>query len=101
MTDVQQAVTDDSITVRQITHFQFTWVASQDAGEQGTHILQLVLDQGAREEVLTPSPIDALALQVKLSTSRAAFYDVRTRTVSTTNTPVGAGLFLAAAAAAS
>lgn len=101
MTDVQQPVTDDTITVRQITHYQFTWVAATEPGEQGTHILQLVLDQGAWEEVLTLAPFDSLSLQVRLATSRAAFYNVRTRTVSTSNVPVGAGLFLAAAAAAS
>lgn len=95
---IPQPVTDDTIKVRQITHYQFTWVAGE-ANEPGTHIVQLVLDQGAWEEVLTLNPIDSLALQVKLATTSAAFYDVKTRTVSTANAPVGAGLLLAAAAA--
>ncbi len=42
----KQPVTDDSIQVRQVTHYQFTWVASK-AGEPGVWTLQLVLDQGA------------------------------------------------------
>lgn len=99
MSNVQQPANDDTIRVRQITHYQFTWVASSEAGEQGTHLLQLVLDQGATEEVLTLSPIDSLSLQFKFGVSAAAFYDVNHRTVSFNTTPVGAGLIAAAAAA--
>lgn len=97
MSNVQQPANDDTIRVRQITHFQFTWVAAQDPGEQGTHLLQLVLDQGATEEVLTLSPFDSLALQFKLASSISAFYDVNNRTVSFDTAPTGAGLIAAAA----
>lgn len=97
-TTVQQPLTDDSLVVRQITHFQFSWVAGE-AGEPGTHTLQLVLDQGAFEEVLTLPAFDSIALQFKLAASPTAFYDKRTRSVITPTTPVGAGFFLAAAAA--
>lgn len=96
MTDVPQPLTDDSLAVRQITHFQFTWVAGE-AEQPGTHTLQLVLDQGAFEEVLTLQAFDSLALQVKLAASPTAFYDKRTRSVITPTVPVGAGFFLAAA----
>ena len=44
--DVDQPVTDDSIQVRHLSHYQFSWTA-QDAGEGGVFTLQLVLDQGA------------------------------------------------------
>lgn len=44
--DVTQAVTDDSIRVRHLSHYQFSWIA-QDPGEDGVWTLQLVLDQGA------------------------------------------------------
>ena len=40
---VRQPVTDDSIKVRQLTHYQFSWVA-QDPGAPGVFTLQLVLD---------------------------------------------------------
>ena len=97
MTDVStQPVTDDSIVVRQITHFQFSWTAGEP-GQGGTHVVQLVLDQGAFEEVLTLDPIDSFALQLKLAASPTAFYDKRTRTVVTPTTPVGAGLAAALA----
>ena len=55
---VSQPVTDDSIKVRQLTHYQFSWVFGEPA-EEGTFTLQLVLDQGAWEEVLTVDSDDA------------------------------------------
>jgi hypothetical protein len=61
-TPVEQPVTDDSLKVRQLTHYQFTWVAAQP-GEKGTFTLQLVLDQGAWEEVLTVDADDAEVLR--------------------------------------
>ncbi len=54
VTEVRQPLTDDSIRVRQVSHYQFSWVAGE-AGQDGTWTLQLVLDQGAWEEVLTVS----------------------------------------------
>lgn len=96
MTETTQPVTDDSLIVRQITHFQFTWRAG-DANGPGTHVLQLVLDEGATEEVLTLDAIDSLALQLRLASSTSAYYDKRTRSVITNTAPVGAGIALAAA----
>ena len=55
MPQPKQPVTDDSIQVRQLSHYQFTWVAGE-ANAPGTWTLQLVLDQGAWEEVLTLDP---------------------------------------------
>ena len=44
MANVNQPVTDDSIKVRQLSHYQFSWVAGEP-GEPGTYTLQLVLDR--------------------------------------------------------
>ena len=83
-----QPVTDDSIQVRQLSHYQFTWVAG-DPGAPGTWTLQLVLDQGAWEEVLTLDPDDADNLQDLLSTASVVHYDVGRRTLMFGTTPVG------------
>ncbi|MBA3419192.1 MAG: hypothetical protein ACR2KO_15735 [Geodermatophilaceae bacterium] len=83
-----QRVTDDSIAVRQLSHYQFSWVAGE-AGQPGTYTLQLVLDQGAWEEVLTLDPDDADNLQDLLSGAGTVFYDVRRRTLMFGTTPVG------------
>ena len=45
-TTISQPVTDDSIRVRHLSHYQFSWVA-QEPGQPGVFTLQLVLDQGA------------------------------------------------------
>ena len=80
MPEVPQPVTDNSVKVRQLTHYQFSWVAGEP-GKPGTYTLQLVLDQGAWEEVLTLDPDDADNLQDVLSTSKVVFYDIERRTM--------------------
>ncbi len=45
MPTVPPPVTDDSLKVRQLSHYQFSWVAGEP-GKNGTYTLQLVLDQG-------------------------------------------------------
>jgi hypothetical protein len=88
MPPVKQPVTDDSIQVRQLSHYQFTWVAGEP-GAPGAWTLQLVLDEGAWEEVLTVDPDDADNLQDMLSTAKVVHYDVRRRTLMFGTTPVG------------
>jgi hypothetical protein len=88
MPKVPQPVTDDSVRVRQVNHYQFTWVAG-DPGQGGTWTLQLVLDQGAWEEVLTVDPDDADNLQDMLSAAKVVHYDVRRRTLMFGTTAVG------------
>lgn len=88
VTDVTQPVTDDTIRVRQLTHYQFSWVAGE-AGESGTWTLQLVLDQGAWEEVLTVDEDDADVLQDLLSESKTVHYDIGRRVLMFGTTPVG------------
>lgn len=87
---VDQPVTDNTIKVRQLSHYQFSWVAGEP-GQDGTYTLQLVLDQGAWEEVLTLSPDDADTLQDLLSEAEDVFYDVPRRTLMFGTTPVGKG----------
>ena len=85
---VQQPVTDDSIQVRQLSHYQFTWVAGEP-GQEGTWTLQLVLDQGAWEEVLTVDADDAEVLRHLLEISETVTYDVSRRTLMFGTTKVG------------
>lgn len=87
-TPVKQPVTDDSIRVRQVSHYQFSWVAGP-AGEPGAYTLQLVLDQGAWEEVLTLDPDDADNLQDLLATAKVVHFDVGRRVLMFGTTPVG------------
>ena len=88
MPKVPDRVTDDSIKVRQVSHYQFTWVAG-DAGAPGTWTLQLVLDEGAWEEVVTVSSQDADVLQDLLAGSKTVYYDVGRRVLMFGTTKVG------------
>ena len=87
-TTVPQPVTDDSIRVRHLSHYQFSWVA-QEPGQPGVFTLQLVLDQGAWEEVLTVSAEDADVLQELLRASEDVHYDVGRRVLMFGTTAVG------------
>jgi hypothetical protein len=75
-----QQPTDDNIVVRQLSQYQFSWVAG-DPGAEGTYTLQLVLDEGAWEEVLTLTADDADVLQDLLSVHNDVHYDIRRRTL--------------------
>ncbi len=86
--DVQQPISDDSIQVRHLSHYQLSWVA-QEPGEPGVFTLQLVLDQGAWEEVLTVSAEDAEVLQALLARGSDVVYDVRRRVLAFGTTAVG------------
>ena len=88
MPDVPQPVNDNTLTVRQLTHYQFSYVPG-DPGADGTFTLQLVLDQGAWEEVLTVSAEDADVLQDLLRASKDVHYDVGRRVLMFGTTPVG------------
>src|SRR5215210_1956224 len=84
---VPQPLTDDSIKVRQLNHYQFSWMPGE-AGQDGTYTLQLVLDQGAWEEVLTVTPNDADVLTDLLAASKDVHYDIGRRVLMFGTTPV-------------
>jgi len=88
MPKVNQPVTDNSIKIRQLSHYQFSWVAGEP-GQDGTYTLQLVLDQGAWEEVLTLSQDDADNLQDLLVNTKTVYHDVDRRTLMFGTTKVG------------
>ena len=88
MPELPQPVTDNTIKVRQLSHYQFSWVAGEP-GQNGTYTLQLVLDQGAWEEVLTLTADDADALQDILKNTPVVHYDVERRTLLFGVTPAG------------
>jgi hypothetical protein len=90
VTRVEQPLTDDSIKVRQLSYYQFSWVAGE-AGQPGTFTLQLVLDQGAWEEVLTLDAEDADVLQDLLAGSKDTHYDVGRRVLMFGTTELGEG----------
>jgi hypothetical protein len=86
--NVAQPVSDDSIQVRHLSHYQFSWTA-QDAAEPGVFTLQLVLDEGAWEEVVTVNAEDAEVLQGLLRNGNDVVYDVGRRVLAFGTTAVG------------
>ena len=80
MPRVPDRVTDDTIKVRQVNHYQFTWVAGEPK-QSGTFTLQLVLDEGAWEEVVTVTAEHAEVLQHLLRKFSDVHYDIDRRTL--------------------
>lgn len=80
MPRVPKRITDDEIKVRQLSHYQFTWVAGEPQ-KNGTFTLQLVLDEGAWEEVVAVTAEDAEVLQGLLKRSDSVYYDIPRRTL--------------------
>ena len=80
MPRVPKQISDDSIKVRQLSHYQFTWVAGEPQ-RNGTFTLQLVLDEGAWEEVVAVTAEDAEVLQSLLKRSASVYYDIPRRTL--------------------
>ena len=79
MPKVPQPVTDDSLKVREVSHYQFSYVAGD--ADEGTFTLQLVLDEGAWEEVLTVDSEDAEVLQNLLRRTSRVFFDIGRKTL--------------------
>ncbi|MFG1928680.1 hypothetical protein [Cryptosporangium sp. NPDC048952] len=71
-------VTDNSIKVRQVSHYQFSFVAGSNT-EPGLWTLQLVCDEGAWEEVISVTAEDADNLQDVLKRQDTVYYDVERR----------------------
>ncbi len=88
MPSVPQPMNDDLIQVRHLNHYQFSWVAGE-AGAPGTFTLQLVLDEGAWEEVLTINVDDADPLQEMLARAETVFYDIERRVLMFGTSKVG------------
>ena len=71
----RERLTDESIKVRQVTHHQFSFVAGSGT-EAGRFTLQLVLDQGAAEEVISITAEDAEVVQQLLQANKNVHYDI-------------------------
>lgn len=74
----QTRVTDDSVQVRELNHYQFSF-RTGDAENRGTWTLQLVLDEGAWEEIITLTADDADVLQDALANTETVYYDISRR----------------------
>jgi hypothetical protein len=89
MPRVPKKLTDDAIKVRQVSHYQFSWVAGEPQAE-GVFTLQLVLDEGAWEEVLTATAEDAEVLATLFGRNETVYFDIERRTLMFGTTPPGA-----------
>ncbi len=89
MVSVSEREDNKTIKVRQLSHYQFSWVAGEPQAS-GTFTLQLVLDEGAWEEVVSVSAEDAEVLQGLLGRAGTVYYDIERRTLMFGTLPPGA-----------
>lgn len=76
------------IKIRKVTHWQPNFSLS-GKGEPGTYIIQLVLDHGASEVVLTLTEGDADNIFDWLASSSDVYYDVEREVILFGSRPVG------------
>jgi hypothetical protein len=72
--DEQERRTEDTLSVRQITHIQASW-SERERGGPGAFTIQLILDHGAQEFVLRPTAEDAEVLLRLFEISTSASFD--------------------------
>jgi hypothetical protein len=72
--EAQERYTEEHVVVRQVTHIQASW-AERERGKPGAFTLQLILDQGVDEYILTPSAEDAESLLRLFKMSNGAMFD--------------------------
>lgn len=70
-----EAITDKQIKVREVTNVQASWT-EKDPGQPGLVTLQLVLDNGADEYILTPEGDDVDLLLKLFARSHHAMFDL-------------------------
>ena len=88
MPEVPSGVTDDSIQVRQVNHYQFTWVAGESgAPARGRCSSCSTRARGRRSSPSTPTT--PTMLQDLLSTAGTVYYDVARQTLMFGTTAVG------------
>jgi hypothetical protein len=66
---------EQQIQVREVTNYQFSWTDTSSGGA-GTFTLQLILDQGAEEYILTPTADDADVIKDLLHTEDRVYFDM-------------------------
>jgi hypothetical protein len=66
---------EQQIQVREVTSYQFSWTEAS-SGAAGTFTLQLILDQGAEEYILTPNVHDAEVIRDLLHTEERVYFDM-------------------------
>jgi hypothetical protein len=67
--------TEQTIRVRQVTDVQASWT-ERERGAPGAFTFQLILDNGAEEYVLRPTPDDAKVMLKLFKRSEAIYFDL-------------------------
>lgn len=81
-------ITSQQIQTREVTHFAPSWT-EQAAGEPGVFTIQLILDHGAEEYVITPTVDDADVLLPMLGSGERVYFDTDRKVLMLGNRSVG------------
>lgn len=80
--------TEQAIQVRQVTDVQASWT-EHARGENGSFTIQLILDNGAEEYVLQPTPDDAKVMLKLFERSESVFFDLERQVLIPNNVSLG------------
>jgi len=85
---VAEEHTEQQIQVRQVTDVQASYT-EEERGEEGSFTLQLILDDGADEYVLQPTPEDTKVMLEIFGRAEAVYFDLRNKTLVPGNIILG------------
>ena len=74
MSEQQERQTEQAIKVRQVTDVHANW-STQERGEPGKFSYQLILDDGAQEELIMPTADDAKVLRDLFHDADTVYWD--------------------------
>lgn len=80
--------TEQQITVRQVTDIQASYTELA-RGSEGAFTMQLILDDGAEEYVLQPTPDDVKIILKLVSSNQAIMFDLERKVLITSNLSLG------------
>lgn len=80
--------TEQQIVVRQVTDVQGSWT-EHERGEPGSFTIQLILDDGAEEYVLQPTPEDAKVMLRLFETAETVYFDLDRKVLIPGNIALG------------
>ncbi len=80
--------TEQTIRVRQVTDVQASWTESE-RGEPGLFTFQLILDNGAEEYVLRPTPEDVKVMLKLFKRSQSVSFDLDRKVLIPSNVSLG------------
>ena len=80
---------EQNVVVRRVTNVQASWTEGPERGAHGSFTIQLILDNGATEYVLLPTPEDAKVQLELMTRAEDVYFDLGRKVLIPSNLKLG------------